>query len=162
MFNLAEIGRIATAGRHRNQELSPEARAAICGAAAAGASQRAIATAFGVSQAVITQTIQRLQETQSFKSKPRNGRPKVFSRRESRYIVQLAKRDARLTHKQLLKMIGAKASVTTVRRALRERNYRKWRAAKRIPLTKETAMARYDFARYWLGEIEELEAVCCS
>src|SRR6185295_10514263 len=52
VLNLTDLGRKLTAGRQKNQELSPTARTAICGAVAAGASQRAVATAFGVSHAL--------------------------------------------------------------------------------------------------------------
>lgn len=158
-MKLDELGRILSTNRQKDQELSPFTRAAICGAVAAGASQRVVAAAFGVTQPVVSQTLQRFSTTSSFESKARKGRPKAFTRRERRYIVQLAKRDPRLTYKQLLKVIGSKASSSTVRRALREQHYRKWRAAKRIPLTLEVAQARYAFACHWLKDMEELEQV---
>lgn len=59
MLNLTDLGRILTAGRQRGQELSPTARTAICGAIAGGATQHAVATAFGVSRSVIQDTLQR-------------------------------------------------------------------------------------------------------
>lgn len=74
MLNLADTGRILTAGRQKGQELSPTARAAVCGAVAAGASQRAVATAFGVSRSVIQDTIQSSTTSVSFDSKLRCGR----------------------------------------------------------------------------------------
>jgi len=156
VLNLTDLGRKLTAGRQKNQELSPTARAAICGAVAAGASQRAVATAFGVSHVLVANTIERFTTTASFDSKPRTGRPSALTRREKRYIVQLAKRDIRLTHKQLLKVLDRKVSCSTVRRALREHNYRKWRAMKRIPLTVSVAKDRYAFACYWSEHIEDL------
>ena len=124
-LNLIDLGRILTADRHKNQELSAAARAAICGAVAAGASQRAVANAFGVSHVLVTKTIQRFTDTTSFDSKPRTGRPRALTRRDRRYIVQSAKRDARLTQKELRKVLNRKVPSSTVRRALREQKYRK-------------------------------------
>ena len=155
-LNLTDLGRDLTAGRKKNEELSPAARAAICGAVAGGVSKRAVAAAFGVSHIVVSKTIQRFTTTRSFDSKPRSGRPQVLTRKDKRYIVQLAKRNARLTHQQLLKILGRKVSSSTVRRALRQRNYRKWRALKRIPLTNDVAKDRYTFACHALESIEDL------
>jgi len=88
-LNLTDLGRILTAGRKKNDELSPVARAAICGAVAGGASQRTVAAAFGVSHVVVAKTVQRFATTTSFDSKPRSGRPRALTRQDERYIVQL-------------------------------------------------------------------------
>jgi hypothetical protein len=48
-----------------------------------------------------------------------------------------------------------------VRRALHEQNYRKWKSAKRIPLTMEVAKDRYAFVCYWLKHLEDLLRVRC-
>ena len=142
-LNLTELGRVITASRQRNEELSPTVRAAICGAVAAGATQRAVATAFGLSAGVIARTVQHFTTTQSFDSKPRSGRPRVLICRGRWYLVQLAKRDPRLTNKQLAQALSRRLSNSTVRRALREQKYRKWKAMKRIPLSAEVAKDRY-------------------
>ncbi|KAL2128190.1 hypothetical protein VTI74DRAFT_9538 [Chaetomium olivicolor] len=52
--------------------------------------------------------------------------------------------------------VDARISQSTIRRVLRHYRMRKWRAQKRIPLTKEVAMARYKFACFWLENIEIL------
>ena len=92
MINLDHIGAKLTAGRKSGQELSPYARAAIVGAVGAGASQSAVARAFGISRAAVQLTLQRFESSTTLESKPRSGRPEVLSRREKRYILQLAKR----------------------------------------------------------------------
>jgi transposase len=161
-LDLTELGRILMAGRKKNEELSPTVRAAICGAIAAGATQRAVATAFGLSTGVITRTLQTFTTTGSFESKPRSGRPKVLTRRESRYITQLAKRKPHLTNKQLTQALGRVVPRSTVRRALREKNYRKWRAIKRIPLSAHVAKDRDSFARWALDNLEDLTRVGSS
>jgi len=121
-----------------------------------GASQRVVATAFGVSHVLVANTIERFTTTASFDSKPRTGWLSAFTWREKRYIVQLAKRDIRFTHKQLLKVLDRKVSCLIVRRVLREHNYWKWRVMKRIPLTVSVVKDRYVFVCYWSKYIEDL------
>ena len=91
VLNLTDLGRKLTASRQKNQELSPTARAAIYSAVAAGASQRAITTAFSISHILITNTIKRFTTTASFNSKPRTSQPNTLTRQEKQYIIQLTK-----------------------------------------------------------------------
>jgi transposase len=161
-MNLDELGAKLTAGRQSGQELSPFARAAIAGAVVAGASPAAVARAFRVSRATVQVTLQRFESSATFTSKPRTGRPKVLTRREKRYIIQLAKRKPQLSTQLLTDTLGTQISRSTVRRVLRQHRMRKWRAQKRIPLTKEAAMARYQFACLWLENIEALIRVSNS
>ncbi|KAL2132929.1 hypothetical protein VTI74DRAFT_3150 [Chaetomium olivicolor] len=84
MFNLDELGSKLTAGRQKNRELSATARAAILGAVAAGASQAAVARAFGVSRYAVQRAIQRFGSSTTVESKPRTGRLEVLTRREKR------------------------------------------------------------------------------
>jgi transposase len=162
MFNLAELGAKLTVGRQPGQELSPAARAAIAGAVAAGASQTAVANAFSISRRAVQLSLQRFESSTTFESKPRTGRPEILTRREKRYIIQLAKRKPCLTTQLLTNIVDARISRSTVRRVLRHHRMRKWRAQKRIPLTKAVAMARYKFACLWLENLEVLMRVSDS
>jgi transposase len=162
MVNLDEIGAKLTAGRRPGQELSIAARAAIIGAVAAGASQSAVARAFRVERTAVYRILQRFQSSTTVESKPRTGRPEVLTRREKRFILQLAKRFPRHTTQMLTNSIDGRISRSTVRRVLREQRVRKWRAQKRIPLSKAVAMDRYSFAYFWLENIETLIRVSDS
>ena len=162
MVNLAEIGAKLTAGRQPGQELSPFARAAIVGAVAAGASQSAVARAFCIDRKAVQRALQRFESSTSFGAKPRTGRPEVLTRREKRYIIQLAKRKPRLSIQMLTDTLDTRISRSTVRRVLRQHRMRKWRAKKRIPLTKAVARERYQFACFWLKNIEDLIRVSNS
>jgi transposase len=162
MINLAELGAKLTAGRQPGQELSPAARAAIAGAVAAGASKSAVAHAFQIDRKTIRRTLQRFESSTNFESKPRTGRPNVLTRREKRYIIQLAKRRPRLTTQLLTDTLDTRVSRSTVRRVLRQHRMRKWRAQKRIPLTKAVAMDRYVFSCFWLKNLEVLMRVSGS
>jgi transposase len=162
MINLDEIGAKLTAGRQSGQELSPFARAAIIGAVAAGANQSAVARAFGISRAAVQLTLERFESSTTVESRPRTGRPEVLTRREKRYIIQLAKRCPHLSTQLLTNTVNTRISRSTIRRVLRHHRMRKWRAQKRIPLTKAVAVARYEFACFWLGNIEVLIRVSDS
>jgi transposase len=156
MFNLAELGAKLTAGRQPGQELSPTARAAIAGAVAAGASQTAVADAFSISRRAVQLSLQRLESSTTFESKPRTGRPEILTRREKRYILQLAKRYPQYSLQMLTGTLDTRISRSTVRRVLREQRMRKWRAQKRIPLSKAVARDRYHFACDHLADDERL------
>ena len=153
MVNLAELGAKLTAGRQPGQELSPCARAAIAGAVAAGASQTAVANAFSTSRRAVQLSLQRFESSTTFETKPRTGRPELLTRREKRYILQLAKRYPRYSLQMLTGTLDTRISRSTVRRVLREHRMRKWRAQKRIPLSKAGAMDRYQFACTYIGKV---------
>ena len=127
MVNLAKLGAKLTAGRQPGQELSPIARAAIAGAVAAGASQTAVANAFSTSRRAVQLSLQRFESSTTFETKPRAGRPEVLTRREKRYILQLAKRYPRYTLQMLTGTLDTRVSLSTVRRVLREQRIRRWR-----------------------------------
>lgn len=56
----------------------------------------------------------------------------------------------------LTETLDTRVSRSTVQRVLREHRMRKWRAQKRIPLTKANAIDRYYFACYWIENIEDV------
>ncbi|KAK4248493.1 hypothetical protein C7999DRAFT_40367 [Corynascus novoguineensis] len=113
MISLDELGAKLTAGRQPGQELSPLARAAITGAVAAGASQSAVARAFGINRKAVQRTLQRFESSGTFEDKPRSGRPEVLTEREKRHIVQVAKREPGLTTLRLTNTVAAQVSRST-------------------------------------------------
>ncbi|KAK3897994.1 hypothetical protein C8A05DRAFT_19342 [Staphylotrichum tortipilum] len=93
MISPDELGSKLTAGREKNQELSEVARAAILGAVAAGATQAAVATAFGITSSTVSKIRQRFESSITVESKPRSGRQEVLAPRDKRHIVQAATRN---------------------------------------------------------------------
>ncbi|EAQ83841.1 hypothetical protein CHGG_07812 [Chaetomium globosum CBS 148.51] len=154
-LNLADFAAELTAGRGRLQELSPGARAAICTLVAAGQSERAVSRLFRVSRDTVARCVEHWKTHRTFDSRPRKGRPPVLTRREKRYIVLLVKKNRTIAKKALVNATGKVVSYSTIRRCLRSHHIRKWRAMKRIPLTKEVAKDRYNFACDWLENIDE-------
>jgi len=65
-----------------------------------------------------------------------------------------------MARKALLNVLNRKVSRSTIARCLRSYNLRKWKAMKRIPLSKEVAKGRYDFACDWFENINEFLRVC--
>lgn len=149
------------ANHRAKQELSPYVRVAICSLVAAGYTKQSLATLFGISRHAIRNTIERWDSHNTFDSRPRSGRPEALTPSEKRYILLMVKKDRRLARKALINAVGKKVSPSTIRRCLRAYHLRKWRAKKRIPLTKELAKDRYNFACNWLEKTDELVQVSC-
>ncbi|KAK3897536.1 hypothetical protein C8A05DRAFT_19719, partial [Staphylotrichum tortipilum] len=162
MISLDELGSKLTAGRGKNQELSDAARAAILGAVAAGATQTAVATAFGITSSGVSKILQRFESSATVETKPRSGWPEVLTPRDKRHIVQTVTRNPRMSTSLLVKSASHGASRATIFRTLRANNLRKWRAKKRIPLEKDTAKARFEFACFWSRNIDVLLRVIFS
>jgi transposase len=154
--NLIDFGRKLTAKRGPNGELQDFERAAILTAVVLGQSNRATAEAFGVSEFAVRKTIQRWVGQQSLDSKARKGRPKVLDRRGRRTLLRTVKKNRRISNRELRKTLGFKISYSTIKRTLREANQRKWKAQKRIPLTKEVAEDRLAFANWGLANRDDL------
>jgi transposase len=156
---LGHFGAELTAKARFTYHLSPKRRTAICSAVAAGKSQRAVVKAFKVQPSTVSRTIQRWKSRQSFDRKPGQGRPSKLSTSEKRYIVNMVKRNRRLALKALIHEYSGRVSRSTIKRVLRMHHMRKWKAAKRIPLSKDVAADRYRFACEWLPKVDELEQV---
>lgn len=94
--------------------------------------------------------------TQSVEDRPRSGRPKIYTDRDERNLVNMVKRDRRAPSHVVAAdwdlANGRHASASTVRRRLLAHNL-KWRAAAKKPrLTVAHKAARRDFCqgvRYW-------------
>jgi transposase len=132
----------------------------MCTLVAAGKSERFVAGLFRVSPSTVHYAIEHWKKNHTFESKPRKGRPPSLTRKEKRYIILLVKRNRTLAKKALVNATGKVVSYSTIKRCLRANHMRKWKAMKRIPLCKEVAKDRYDFACDWLENIEEFLQVC--
>ena len=76
----------------RARELSKEMRAQVHILSKEGLTQRAIAEKLKISRSCVCKTLQRIQETNSFKSRSRSGRPRVTNERTDRSIHRYAMR----------------------------------------------------------------------
>jgi transposase len=70
-----------------------------------GISQTKLAADFGCSRRTIFNTIERFQQQQTIKSRPRTGRPKIFSDRTRNFIFLQARWHPFYTYKQLNSMV---------------------------------------------------------
>nr|CAH7766583.1 unnamed protein product [Callosobruchus chinensis] len=78
-------------------ELSAFDRTRIIALWQEGLSRHQIATRLNVVRSTVSRTIRRYGETGEVNSRPRTGRPTVNTRREDRYIAQLARRERSVT-----------------------------------------------------------------
>lgn len=116
---------------------------------------------FAVSPSAVTRIIQRFEASGSLKSSPRSGRPKSLSDRDIRVIVRKVRQNHRLTQNELIEELGLPVSPSTIFRALKDENLRKWKAKKRISLSENSAEERLSWALEWEDRIDELMQVRC-
>jgi len=81
----------------RKSELSCEVRSQIVALNNEGLSSRAIASRLKCHHATVVRTINRHSEQENFNSRPRSGRPSVFTPRTTRVVKRLVTDDPRLT-----------------------------------------------------------------
>ncbi|GAO15952.1 hypothetical protein UVI_02039730 [Ustilaginoidea virens] len=135
------FGTEISGNRQRNHEFSPVQKAAIVAELSQGKTHRAVATAFNTSPSTTYRIFKRWKEDATLENKPRSGRPPKLTEAEKRYIVLLVKRNRSIIYSAL---------------------QCKWKAIKRIPLSKKTAANRLSFPHYWLPKVEELIEVIFS
>lgn len=104
-----------TAGRRKNQQLSPTLRIAICTLVASGKSERWVADRFGVSRHTVGNTWDTWKKEQTFESKPRSGRPECLTEEEKTFIIQ----NRALAKTSFVNSQGKTISYTTIKRTLR-------------------------------------------
>ncbi|KAK1948932.1 hypothetical protein LY78DRAFT_537748, partial [Colletotrichum sublineola] len=106
-------------------ELTEIQRVAITAFVLAGRKHKEAAAVFGCSWAAVTKTIQRFYNTQTFRSKPRKGRPDKLNLHEKSAIVRSAKINYRQTYRELAGQWTGRMSLYTIRRVLCKAHYRK-------------------------------------
>ena len=157
---MRRFGTVISGNRRRNCELSKEARAAIVALAEAGTKKVQLARQFFCHPNTITRTLQRFQATESLASRLRKGRPPLLNAAQRRYILMLVKRNPRMAWKALICGAPVPVSQSTIRRVLGGHYRRKWKAVKRIAISKDLARERFSWARYWKTRKQELLTVC--
>jgi transposase len=147
---MRSFGTEISGNRRPAQELSPEARSAILYGLEAGESPTELARKFKVNRSTIYDTKKRFLQHNTTKSRPRKGRPQKLNETTKRWVYRMIRRRPDISWKALTVETPGQPSISTIRRALKKYHIRKWRSKKRIPLSKEVAKKRYDFARRWL------------
>ena len=116
-----------------------------------GATQRAVAERFGVSRSVIARLWIRFRDTGLYSRRPGQGRPRVTSEREDRYVRRLARTSRQSTARHLQMTFhehaGRRLSTQTVRNRLHEGRLRSRQPATGPILSVQHRVARLDFAR---------------
>nr|CAH7751863.1 unnamed protein product [Callosobruchus chinensis] len=116
-----------------------------------GLSRHQIANRLNVVRSTVSRTIRRYEETGEVNSRPRTGRPTVSTRREVRYIAQLARRERSVTvpvlRSQFQRTFNRVISTATIRRRVLASGLR-CRRPLRVPLlTARHRTARLQWAR---------------
>nr|CAH7726977.1 unnamed protein product [Callosobruchus chinensis] len=116
-----------------------------------GLSRHQIANRVNVVRSTVSRTIRRYEETGEVNSRPRTGRPTGSTRREDRYIAQLARRERSVTvpvlRSQFQRTFNRVISTATIRRRVLASELR-CRRILRVPLlTARHRIARLQWAR---------------
>lgn len=116
-----------------------------------GATQRTVAERFGVARSVIARLWTRFQETGLYSRRPGQGRGRITSDREDRYLRRLARTGRQSTARRLQMTFqeheGRRLSTQTVRNRLHEGRMRSRQPATGPVLTVQHRVARLEFAR---------------
>nr|CAH7733055.1 unnamed protein product [Callosobruchus chinensis] len=119
-------------------ELSAFDRTRIIALWQEGLSRHQIANRLNVVRSTISRTIRRYEEIGEVNSRPRTGRPTVSTRREDRYIAQLARREQSVTvpvlRSQFQRTFDRVISTATIRRRVLASGLR-CRRPLRVPLS---------------------------
>jgi transposase len=140
---LAQISGNTTKGK----ELTPYSRGLIIGEYNCGVKPSQISRNLQIPRSTVIDTIQQKSKRDDGKSSPRPGRPKSYTERDKRHIIQLIKRDPFITYQAIRERTGLNVSSTTFLTILKESGYGHWRAKKRPKLTKEHAKLRLEWAK---------------
>ena len=133
------------------RSLSLETRSAVVTLWGEGYTQRQIAKKLKISRSGVQLILQKKKETGSIVDRPRTGRPKVTTPRESRLLIRLSLRDRKATSKmvkrEFMDITGKSLSTRTVRRRLNEGGLRGCVAVKKTMLTKKQKQKRLAWAK---------------
>lgn len=138
-------------------ELSAFDRTRIIALWQEGLSRHQIANRLNFVRSTVSRTIRRYEETGEVNSRPRTGRPTVSTRREDRYIAQLARRERSVTvpvlRSQFQRTFNRVISTATIRRRVLASGLRRRRPLRVPLLTARHRTARLQWARahqHWL------------
>nr|CAH7745656.1 unnamed protein product [Callosobruchus chinensis] len=136
-------------------ELSTFARTRIIVLWQEGLSRHQIAIRLNVVRSTFSRTIRRYEETGEVNSRPRTSRPTVSTRREDRYIAQLARRERSVTvpvlRSQFQRTFNPVISTATIRRRVLASGLRRRRPLSVPLLTARHRTARLQWARAHQG-----------
>jgi len=138
-----------------HHELTPYQRGQIAGAKAAGARVCDIVTATSRSKSTVLSTLRQADVRLEGLSKPRSGRPRLYSDRVKRNLIRHCRLHPEHTYTQVRKAIDSEISTSSITRILGEVGIGNWKAKKRPFLTPEIAAIRLQWCKaraHWTVE----------
>lgn len=134
----------------KTRELSMGEKQTILKLREEGKSIRAIAKTLGIATTTIWNVLKKKETTGVLSNKHRTGRPRVTTAVDDRNIVRAVKKNPKTTVTDItanLHRAGVKVSQSTVRRRLREKEYRGHTTRCKPLISKKNRKARLDFAK---------------
>jgi transposase len=133
-----------------NHELSDDTKQRLYGRALAGQSTRQIAAEEQLQEVTVYHAINRISKRQTIADTPRSGRSQVYTARDERMILRVARQNPKLTYNELKQETGLDLNHDTILRILRNAGMINWCSKKRPKLTQHYANLRLQFARQWI------------
>jgi hypothetical protein len=107
----------------KEKELTPYSRGFIIGESYCGVKPSQISRNLQIPRSTVVDSIQQNSKQNDGKSIPRSGRPKSYTERDKRHIIQLIKRDPFIKYDDIRERTGLSISSTTFLSILRNSGY---------------------------------------
>ena len=134
----------------KGTEISLETRKFIIKLYLGNKSYREIGSIIGRSFSSVRNIVIKFGKTATLNTEPRSGRPKIFSPKEQRIIVNTIKKDSKFSApkicQEMLKSTGKKSDPQTVRNVLYKAGYHGRSARKKPLISKVNCLKRRKFA----------------
>jgi len=143
-----EFGRIISGNRGPNCEFTSDAKATAVSGRVLGQTLKEVAEAIGTRRvATVTDIVKNFNTRNTTRIAYRKGRPRLLNKRAEHRLIVITRRHPRTTWQHIKKEAHTPAFISTIKRVYKKHGLRKWRAARRIELTAETAKKRLEFYR---------------
>jgi transposase len=142
MYNVSTPLAPRSGDSRRGPELTPYGRGKIIGAVESGKSPGQIAASQKLSRSTLYHTIYADPERDEGRSKPRSGRPKLYTDRDERRILCQAQLYPKCTYANVRRACAITLCDSTLKTILGKHSISNWRAKQRPELTEEVAAKR--------------------
>ena len=131
-------------GNHaRHHQYTPYQKGLICGAIGGGLTPSRIEKQYRVPESSVRYVLSTHKSQPTGVSNPRSGRLKVLTTRKQRHIIRIARRNLRITYKNLKIQTKVDCFTDIIYRLLKKKNIINWIYKKRFLLTLEFVDKRY-------------------
>ena len=104
---------------------------------------RDLTKVYNIPKSTIQDWLTKWKKTGSLENKPKDGRPKILSNHNLKQIKKMVIKDIKATPKQIKRSLNLKASITTIKRRLKDLGFRRSIKRKKTPVTQSQMKVDY-------------------